>query len=188
MKPIFLIGYMGTGKTTLGKVVARKLGCGFIDLDLYIENRYRKSVSDLFALYGADGFRQREKTVLEEVCEFEDVVIACGGGTPCFFDNMSLMNSKGLTVWLTMPVERIYARLSLPGAKTRRPAIAGKSGDELRTFIQKNIEERKKFYGKAVMVFDSTDIETVEETYATADIFIGKLQKHSAGDCRLHKA
>ena len=82
--PIFLIGYMGTGKSTLGRAVARLGDIRFIDLDHYIEGRFHRSVSQLFEERGEDGFRKVEQAMLHEVGEFEDVIIACGGGTPCF--------------------------------------------------------------------------------------------------------
>ena len=97
---IFLTGYMASGKTTLGKAFARACNLGFIDLDWYIEERMHMSVRDIFAERGEDGFRQLEKNMLHEVSEFENVVVACGGGTPCFFDNMDVMNSRGITVFL----------------------------------------------------------------------------------------
>ena len=95
MKRIFLIGYMGSGKTTLGKAFARAMQLQFIDLDWYIEERFHKTVQELFAERGENGFREIERNMLHEVGDFEDVLIAAGGGTPCFFDNMDYMNSVG---------------------------------------------------------------------------------------------
>ena len=161
VKPIFLIGYMGCGKTTLGRAL-------FIDLDIYIENRYHRSIKELFALHGEEGFRKIERRMLEEVSEFERTVVACGGGTPCHFDNISLMNSKGITVYLTTPTERIAARLSLPGAKAKRPIIAGKTDGELKQFIDGNLKAREPYYSQASITFDSTDIETASTTESTA--------------------
>ena len=86
MKRVFLIGYMGSGKTTLGKAYSAATGLQFVDLDWYIEERMHKSISDLFAERGEDGFRLLEQKMLHEAGEFENVLIACGGGTPCFFD------------------------------------------------------------------------------------------------------
>ena len=91
MKRIFLVGYMGAGKTTIGKVLSKMVGLTFIDLDYYIEGRFRKTVSQLFAERGEEGFRTIEHNLLHEVAEFEDVLISTGGGTPCFFDNMAFM-------------------------------------------------------------------------------------------------
>ena len=178
MKPIFLIGYMGAGKTTLGRVLARKLGCDFIDLDIFIENRFHRSVRNLFETKGEDGFRKIERNVLLEVAEFQDVVIACGGGTPCFFDNMALMREHGFTVWLTAPEPVLFARLTLPHAKAKRPSIATKSDEEIMGFIHDNIESRRPYYSQAEIEFDTTLIEKAAETEVTADRLITILQSY----------
>ncbi len=90
---IFLTGYMGCGKSTIGRKVAALMGMNFIDLDKYIEERYFKSVPDLFALEGEQSFREKERQALQEVAQFEDIVVGTGGGAPCFFDNMKLMHN-----------------------------------------------------------------------------------------------
>ena len=95
MKRIFLIGYMGAGKTTVGKVLSRQLGLSFIDLDHYIEGRYHKTVGQLFAEKGEDAFRDIERRMLREVAAFEDVLVSTGGGAPCFFDTDRLPESLG---------------------------------------------------------------------------------------------
>lgn len=168
MKPIFLIGYMGCGKSTLGRAVAAISRYQFIDLDTYIENRYHKSVKDIFRDSGEDRFREIERRMLEEVSDFEDVIVACGGGTPCYFDNMRIMNEKGVTVYLTVTAERLFARLSLPNLKAKRPTIAGKTDEELRRFIEENLEKRNPYYSRAALIFDSSAIETADETKVTA--------------------
>ena len=94
MTRIILIGFMGAGKTTIGRQLALALGLQFYDLDWYIEMRYHKKVSDIFAEEGEEHFRDLERRMLHEVAEFEDVVISCGGGTPCFGDNMQYMNQQ----------------------------------------------------------------------------------------------
>ena len=180
MKPIFLIGYMGCGKTTLGRVLSRQMNYEFIDLDIYIENRYRHTIKELFRIYGEQHFREIERRMLEEVSDFERTVVACGGGTPCHFDNIKLMNDKGVTVFISAPVERIAARLSLPGAKAKRPIIAGKSNGELTQFIRENLKAREPYYSQATITFDSTDIETAAATEATAAILIKKLSSINA--------
>ena len=99
---IFLIGYMGAGKTTLGKAFAKKYNLSFVDLDWYIEERFHKTVQELFAERGEDGFRELERNMLHEVADFENVIISTGGGAPCFFDNMDFMNKSGITVFLNV--------------------------------------------------------------------------------------
>ena len=127
MKPLFLVGYMAAGKTTLGRRAAQLLNVEFIDLDAYIESRYRKRVSDLFAERGEEGFRDIERRMLHEVAEFDNVLVATGGGTPCFFDNMEYMRHRGVTIYLAASVQTLCRRLS--HAKVKRPLVAGFDAD-----------------------------------------------------------
>ena len=155
---------MGCGKSTLGRALADELGVQFIDLDAYIEERYHKKVSEIFAEMGEQDFRQMERRMLEEVAECSDVVVACGGGTPCYFDNVALMNSRGLTVYLSVSIERLTERLTRPKAKAKRPLIAQKSDEEIRQFIIDALAKRDPFYSQTALRFDSTDIETAQAT------------------------
>ena len=107
---VFLIGYMGAGKTTLGKAFARALGLTFVDLDWYLEERFHKTVRQLFTERGEEGFRELERRMLHEAAEFENVVISVGGGTPCFFDNMEYMNEVGETVFLDVDIQVLFRR------------------------------------------------------------------------------
>ena len=157
MTRIFLIGYMGAGKTTLGRALARSLGLQFIDLDCYIEERYRKTISQIFAEKGEEEFRNIERRMLHEVGEFENVIISTGGGTPCFFDNVGYMNGQGTTVFLDVPVERLFIRLSI--ARAKRPLIKDKSDDELRAFIAEQLERRMPHYSKALYMFRADRLE-----------------------------
>ena len=157
MTRIFLIGYMGAGKTTLGKAFARAMGLTFVDLDWYIEERYHKTVRQIFEERGEDGFRELEKRMLHETGEFEDVVISVGGGTPCFFDNMDYMNSVGQTVFLDVDVKVLFRRLKV--AKQQRPLLANKTDEELITFIIEALQKRLPFYSKAKYVFNGERLE-----------------------------
>ena len=152
MTRIFLIGYMGAGKTTLGKAFARALGLTFVDLDWYIESRMRKTVSQIFAEKGEEGFRKIEYNMLHEVAEFEDVIISCGGGTPCFFDNMDYLNEQGDVVYLKASPETLYKHLLM--AKVERPLLKGKSTEELIAYITEHLKEREPFYEKARHTLD----------------------------------
>ena len=125
MKRIFLIGFMGSGKTTLGKALSRQLGIDFIDLDLYIEARYHKTIREIFAESGEERFRQIEKSLLHEVADFENVIIAAGGGTPCFFDNIDYMNAHGTCIYLR-PRPTSYAT-GWPTAATPAPSCREKT-------------------------------------------------------------
>ena len=175
MQPIFLIGYMGSGKTTLGKALARHLGKEFIDLDTYIECRFHATVKQLFAQRGEEGFRDIERRMLHEIADFEDVVVACGGGTPCHFDNMDYIVAHGFAIYLTTTPERLALRLALPGSRAKRPLIAGKSDDELVEFVKDALALREPFYSRAQLTFDSTHIENAAETQSTAHLLASLL-------------
>ena len=160
MRRIILIGYMGSGKTTVGKALSKDTGMMFYDLDWYIESRMRKTVSQIFAERGEEGFRQIEYNMLHEVAEFENVIISCGGGTPCFFDNMDYLNQQGDVVYLKATPETLYKHLLM--AKVERPLLKDKSPDELIAYITDHLKERAPFYEKArhtvdVNVLDNYD-------------------------------
>ena len=165
MRRIFLIGYMGSGKTTLGQAFARALGLEFIDLDWYIEERYHRSIADIFAERGEEGFRSIERSLLHEVGEFEDVVIATGGGTPCFFDNIDYMNSVGQTVFLDVSPAVLFRRLKV--AKAKRPLVAGKTDTELQEFIRTALDRRLPFYRKAACPFNGEELESRKQIAAS---------------------
>ena len=168
MKPVFLIGYMGCGKTTLGEVLARQMDLCYIDLDDYIEQHHGMSIVDIFADIGENGFRELEAEALCEVAAMTDVVIGCGGGTPCYGDNMDLMNAAGTTVWLMSSPECITARLLLPDQKSKRPKIACLPDDSVLPLVERELTARTPYYSQASIQFDSTDIETAEATERTA--------------------
>ena len=157
MKRIFLIGYMGAGKTTVGKVLSRQLGLSFIDLDHYIEGRYHKTVGQLFAEKGEDAFRDIERRMLREVAAFEDVLVSTGGGAPCFFDNMEFMNRVGKTVFLDVHPDVLFRRLRV--AKQQRPILQGKEDEELKAFIIQALEKRAPFYHQAQYIFNADELE-----------------------------
>ena len=171
MTRIILIGYMGAGKTTIGKALSKELGIIFYDLDWYIESRMRKTVSEIFAERGEEGFRKIEYNMLHEVAEFEDVIISCGGGTPCFFDNMDYLNQQGLTVYLKAEPEVLYKHLQM--AKVERPLLKGKSKEELLTFIKEQLEKREPFYTKARYTLDVS----LMDNYDKIKTSVGKIKE-----------
>ncbi len=144
---IYLVGYMGCGKSTLGLNLAKSLGLTFIDLDKFIEERNCKTVPQLFEELGEPGFRKKERQALEEVSQFSDVVIATGGGAPCFFDNMELMNTTGITLFMDIDPAILAERLLK--SKTDRPLIKGKNREQLVGFLKESLQKRTPFYSKA---------------------------------------
>lgn len=161
MKRVILIGYMGAGKTTIGKVLARELGLEFYDLDNYIEDRFHQKIPSIFAAKGEEGFREIERKMLHEVAEFEDVVISCGGGTPCFFDNMDYMNAQGETVFLDAPPAVLKEHLLM--GKTVRPLIQGKSPEELTAYIEESLRLRLPYYQRAKHTLSIEVMHTKEQ-------------------------
>ena len=167
MKRIVLIGYMGSGKTTVGKALAKEIGLPFYDLDWYIENRMRKKVSQIFAERGEEGFRVIERNMLHEVAEFEDVVISCGGGTPCFFDNIDYLNQQAQVVYLRCEPEVLREHLLM--GKGDRPLLKGKTPEELIGFIQQQLEKREPFYTKARYTLDVTLMDNYDKIKITIE-------------------
>jgi len=161
MKRIILIGYMGSGKTTVGKALSKATGMMFYDLDWYIESRMRKTVSQIFAERGEEGFRQIEHNMLHEVAEFENVIISCGGGTPCFFDNMDYLNQQGDVVYLKATPETLYKHLMM--AKVERPLLKDKTPEELIAYITDHLKERAPFYEKARHILDVNVLDNYDK-------------------------
>lgn len=146
---IFLIGMMGSGKTTLGRQLAEELGYTFLDLDACIEQQAGQSVTDIFAQQGQERFRELERQALEEVAaKYSAAVVATGGGTPCFFDNMAYMNRHGETVFLNTPISEITTRLLATNLATR-PLLSGKSEAEIKAFLTQTFAQRQRFYSQA---------------------------------------
>ena len=162
---IFIVGYMGAGKTTVGKSLALRLNLNYIDTDHFIENRYRKKIGEIFAAEGEERFREIEHRALLEVSEFEDIIISTGGGLPCFNDNMNIMNKTGITIYLEVPEEELAKRLEM--SKNVRPVLKKRTGSELIDFIKENLTARKPFYEQAKIRFKTgvnytkNDIETL---------------------------
>lgn len=167
MKRIILIGYMGAGKTTIGKALSKRLNLMFYDLDWYIESRMHKTVAEIFASEGEEGFREIEYNMLHEVAEFENVVVSCGGGTPCFFDNMDYLNAQGATVYLKASPEVLASHLKM--GKVVRPLIAGKSDEELRQFIMESLAKREPYYSHARHILDVNLLDCLKKINESVD-------------------
>lgn len=174
-RPIFLIGYMGCGKTTLGTAVSRMTGIPFVDLDDRIEQATGKSISQIFAEEGEEAFRSRESGVLQDLIEeMSDTdtpaIVACGGGTPCFWDNLTDMRHAGLTVYLNASVPTLARHLE--GSTDRRPLLRGLTGQELEQRISDGIGPRLPYYFQAHRVFCIQPMTDATAVYDTARRFI----------------
>lgn len=167
MKCIILVGYMCAGKTTVGKALARRLGVTFYDLDWYIEERFHTKVPRIFAEQGEERFRDLERRMLHEVAEFENVVLSCGGGTPCFFDNIDYMNSVGQTFYLKASTETIVNHLAM--SRGERPLLKGKSPEELRDFVGTQLAEREAWYAKASEVINVDVLDSFSKIELVVD-------------------
>jgi shikimate kinase len=153
---VFLIGFMGTGKTHWGQIWARESGYSFIDLDAAIEQDEKSTVADIFAHKGEEYFRNRESQLLREMKGKEKTIVACGGGTPCFFNNMEWMTANGQTVWLKADPDFIIKNINKqPGS---RPLMQGMEEKEMRAFISSRLMEREQFYKQAGIILNAASI------------------------------
>lgn len=157
---IYLIGYMASGKTNLGKEMAAVSGMPMVDMDDLFEEKYRLSISEFFEKYGESVFRRLEHGILEDTFRMDDVIISTGGGTPCFFDNMNLILQNGVSVYLKTPVEVVARRLR--GIRKKRPLLKEVPEEELETFITAQIREREAYYRRADYVVEGPDIDAGE--------------------------
>lgn len=156
MSLTFLIGFMGSGKTTHGRKLASYLNVAFIDLDEVFEQQNSTSIADYFTVFGEEKFRQKESELLKDTVYPENAVISTGGGLPIFFDNLDWMKQHGTVVYLQVPPGIIVARLT--NAKTERPLLQHKTGEELLQYITQKLAEREPFYLKAQVVADGVGV------------------------------
>lgn len=155
---IFLLGFMGSGKSYWGRKLSEKLGLRFFDLDEQISDHAGKSIVDIFETEGEEKFRLMEKDVLHILTEsHESFVMACGGGSPCYFNNIDYMNRMGTTIWLNTPFDIIYQRLI--EEKDKRPLIKEFSPDQLRSFISRKFADRRIYYEQASIFVDQQPLE-----------------------------
>jgi len=162
---------MGVGKTTAGKELAKSLNLEFIDLDQFIQNRYSKSINQIFEQDGESKFREIENNIIKEVATFENVVISTGGGVPCFYDNMEIMNHAGITIYLKASPRLLADRLN--SCKDKRPLIKDKNEQELYSFVSDNLEKRDPFYSKAQIIYET---EKLIDKYDTEEYISGLLE------------
>jgi shikimate kinase len=155
---IYLIGFMGSGKSHIGPLLASNLEFDFFDLDVEIEKK-GMHISEIFNQKGEEYFRETERDVLLETANLTKTVIACGGGTPCFFDNMDWMNSQGITIFLNPPIEILIERLRLE--KEKRPLLIDKNDQENENYIIQMLKSRMEFYLKADYVVKEVKESTI---------------------------
>lgn len=161
MAKIFLNGYMGSGKSSAGETLASQLGYEFIDLDKFIEKEYKMTIPEIFSAKGEKEFRAMEHNALKKVIEKENnIVVACGGGTPCYYGNMELMNNNGTTVYLKMSTDALVSRLLI--AKDKRPLILNKDEKQLREFVNRQLEKREDTYHQAQYTVKAKDLNVKE--------------------------
>ena len=159
---LFLIGYMGCGKSTLGKRLAKRANFEFVDMDSLIEQREGAPVADIFHYAGEEYFRKTERAIIEELGDAEgDYVISTGGGVPVWRDNMERMNVIGSTVYLRRTAQQIASRLS-PHGRQKRPKLRGLNDEELVEFMTKNMAEREPFYSKATHIIECSSYSDEE--------------------------
>lgn len=145
---IFLIGFMGSGKTHWGRLLSEKLSIRFFDLDEQVVEHAGKSIAAIFATEGEEYFRLMEKDILHIITESHDnFIMACGGGSPCYFNNIEYMNTSGTTVWINTPLDTLFDRLK--DEKTKRPLLSGLNDEQLKSFIIKKFADRKIYYEQA---------------------------------------
>lgn len=169
-----LVGFMGSGKSTLGKKLANRLGVPFVDSDQEIETHFQKSIGEIFAEHGESYFRTVEREYIEALDLREDFVLATGGGMPCFGYNMDLLNALGTTFYLERSPKELAHRLF--NAKTKRPLIAGLDEVELLPFIEEKLKIREDYYRKANVIL-SREEQTAQEMERLVNLLSQPLQK-----------
>lgn len=167
---IYLVGFMASGKTTLGRQLAELLGMRYIDMDEHVELQTGKTIRQIFVTQGEEHFRKVENEILLDLTGQNGLVVATGGGSPCFYNNMEAMNARGITVYIKVSVGELVNRLS--ESKIDRPLLWGKSADELTAYINEMLRLREPYYSTAKLVI-SSDEPTAEEIAAAVRPLLG---------------
>jgi shikimate kinase len=173
---IYLLGYMGSGKTTVSRRLATALGLDALDLDVLFEEKFKIEIATFFKKYDESLFRKLESQLLKETLNLDNVVIATGGGTPCFYDNMDWMNKNGLTVYLR--VHPLTAASRLSASKKKRPLVINKTQLELLDFVKEHMRQRNIYYSQADLIVkaESLSIPELADLINSAKSF--KLKSH----------
>lgn len=164
------------GKSTIGRLIAERLGLTFVDTDLFVESRYHASISSMVACCGIDKFRKRERAALLELLQAEDTLIATGGGLPIWEDNMDRMLANGLVVYLRSPLDLLAERLYT--VRATRPAVAEKTHSEVRDYLESISEKREPYYSRAQVVVPIGHLRSAEEEREAAEQVIEAIRHH----------
>lgn len=154
---IYIIGFMGSGKSTAGKKLASLMGWTFVDLDKNIEEFAGKSIPEIFEQDGESSFRQIEAKILRNLNSLNHTVISTGGGTPCYNDNMEYMLGTGLTLYLKLTPGQLKSRLSK--SKGERPLIKDLGQGQLLSFIEKKLADRERWYDRSDIIIEGIDLD-----------------------------
>ena len=166
---IYIVGYPCCGKTSLGKKIAKKIGYNFVDLDHLFEEQYKITISDFFEKYNEEAFRMCERKILHSTTSLKNTVIATGGGTPCYFDNMEFINKNGVSIYLQRCIGFLAERLR--NTKQNRPLLQNLTAEEIPSYIEKQLSNREPYYLKAHIVTSlQTPMDIVEFIKSTINI------------------
>ncbi len=158
---IFLIGFMGSGKSYTARNLSERIGIPYLDMDKAIEQKEGRSIADIFSQSGEAYFRELEHQFLMDLQQHEDLIVATGGGTPCFHDNMAIMNGKGLTIYLNRSKDKCMSQL-LKGVE-KRPLLKGMTPDEVSAYYDLKLAERKPFYKQAHILAGDAEFDEIAE-------------------------
>lgn len=172
-RPIFLIGFSGVGKTTIGRHLAEMTGRTFVDTDAYIEKKYHSSITDMFACCGIDKFRKRETVILIELSQYKDLIIATGGGMPCTDNNIDIMKSRGTVVYLYSNMDSLTDRLEI--CKADRPLVAHLDKEGIRRYVEETLPKRELYYTQAHHTVDVSGMMTIEDEKRMAEHILSVL-------------
>ena len=167
---IYILGFMGVGKSTTAKALARKLGYDFMDTDKLLEKKYKININNFFSKYGEELFREIEHGTLLETFNHNKCVIATGGGLPCYFDAMDKINANGVSIFLKMDEKSIVNRLMASNRK--RPLLSDLSDEELLNFVERKLNSRINYYSKAWLTIPALDMNI--------DHLVAKISEHNS--------
>lgn len=168
---LYLTGYMASGKSTLGRKIAKRTELPFFDTDKMVEEAEGAEVADVITYAGEEYFRHAERRALEQTAEYENAIISTGGGLPIWGDNQKWIEEHGVSVYLKRTPEQILSRLSEHG-RQKRPKFRGKSDEELLQFMHEHLAEREPIYLKADIVMDCNEVSDLEITDRLVELLL----------------